>query len=134
MRRRLCCSPGLPGGSDSKESACKAGDPGLIPRSGRSSGEGNGHPLQHSGLENPHGQGSPVGYSPRGHKGLGTAEPQTLSPSMLLSSHKDLLSLPLTRQTASHLTAFALAVSTAWGSVPRSFSYFIFQLKGHLLK
>ena len=75
-----------------------------------------------------------MGYSPRGHKGSGTAEPRTLSPSMLLSSHRGLLSLPLTRQTASHLTAFALAVSTAWGSVPHSFSYFIFQLKGHLLK
>ena len=35
-----------PGGSDSKESACSAGDPGLIPGSGRYSGEGNGNPLQ----------------------------------------------------------------------------------------
>ena len=31
---------GFPGGSDSKESACNAGDPGLIPRSGRSPGKG----------------------------------------------------------------------------------------------
>ena len=124
----------FPESSVGEEATHNSGDLSLIPGSGRSAGEGNGYPLQHSGLENPHGQGSPVGYSPRGHKGLGTAEPQTLSPSMLLSSHKDLLSLPLTRQTASHLTAFALAVSTAWGSVPRSFSYFIFQLKGHLLK
>ena len=36
-----------------KESACNAGDPGLIPGSGRSPGEGNGYPLQCSGLENP---------------------------------------------------------------------------------
>ena len=43
---------GFPGGSDSKESACSAGDPALIPRSGRSRGEGNGHPLQYSCLEN----------------------------------------------------------------------------------
>ena len=43
---------GFPGGSDSKESACNAGDPGLIPGSGRSPGEGNGYPLQYSGLEN----------------------------------------------------------------------------------
>ena len=35
---------GFPGGSDSKESACNAGDPGLISGSGRSVGEGNGHP------------------------------------------------------------------------------------------
>ena len=32
---------GFPGGSDSKESACNAGDPGLIPGSERSPGEGN---------------------------------------------------------------------------------------------
>ena len=36
-----------------KESACNAGDPGSIPGSGRSSGEGNGYPLQYSSLENP---------------------------------------------------------------------------------
>ena len=42
---------GFPAGSDSKESACKAGDPGSIPGSGRSPGEGNGNPLQHSCLE-----------------------------------------------------------------------------------
>ena len=41
-----------PGGSDNKESACNAGDPGLIPVSGRSPGEGNGNPLQYSCLEN----------------------------------------------------------------------------------
>ena len=42
---------GLPGGSDSKESACDAGDLGLIPGSGRYPGEGNGNPLQYSCLE-----------------------------------------------------------------------------------
>ena len=36
-----------------KESACNAGDPGSIPGSGRSPGEGNGNPLQYPGLENP---------------------------------------------------------------------------------
>ena len=41
-----------PGGSDGKESACNAGDLGLSPGSGRSPGEGNGNPLQYSGLEN----------------------------------------------------------------------------------
>ena len=35
-----------------KESACNAGDPGSIPGSGTSPGEGNGNPLQHSCLEN----------------------------------------------------------------------------------
>ena len=43
----------LPCGSDSKESACNVGDPGSIPESGRSPGEGNGNPLQYSCLENP---------------------------------------------------------------------------------
>ena len=43
----------FPGGSDGKASACNAGDPGSIPGSGRSPGEGNGNPLQHSCLENP---------------------------------------------------------------------------------
>ena len=44
---------GCPGGSDSNESACNAGDLGSIPGLGRSPGEGNGNPLQYSCLENP---------------------------------------------------------------------------------
>ena len=40
-------------GSDGKASAYNAGDPGSIPGSGRSPGEGNGNPLQYSCLENP---------------------------------------------------------------------------------
>ena len=43
----------FPGGSEGKVSACNAGDPGSIPGSGRSPGEGNGNPLQHCCLENP---------------------------------------------------------------------------------
>ena len=43
----------FPGGSGGKESACKAGDPGSIPRSGRSPGKGNSYPLQYSCWENP---------------------------------------------------------------------------------
>ena len=43
---------GFPGGSDSKASACNAGDLGSVPGSGRSPGEGNGNPLQYSGLGN----------------------------------------------------------------------------------
>ena len=39
---------GFPGGSLVKESACNAGDAGLIPGSGRSPGEGNGYSLQNS--------------------------------------------------------------------------------------
>ena len=48
---------GLPGGSDDKESACNAGDLGLIPGLGRSPGEGNSYQFQYNGL-----------YSPWGHK------------------------------------------------------------------
>ena len=39
-------------GSDGKVSAYTVGEPGLIPGWGRSSGEGNGYPLQYSCLEN----------------------------------------------------------------------------------
>ena len=49
---------GSPGGSDSKESAYSAGDPGLIPGSGRSLGEGSGNPLQYPCLENPMDRGA----------------------------------------------------------------------------
>ena len=44
---------GFHGGSEVKASASSAGDPGLIPGSGRSPGKGNGKPLQYSCLENP---------------------------------------------------------------------------------
>ena len=43
---------GFPGGSAGKESTCNVGGLGLIPGLGRSPGEGNGYPLQYSGLEN----------------------------------------------------------------------------------
>ena len=49
---------GFPGSSGGKESAGNAGDPGLIPGSGRSTGEGNHNPLQHSCLENPMDRGA----------------------------------------------------------------------------
>ena len=43
---------GFSGGSAGKESSCNVGDLGSIPGLGRSPGEGNGYPLQYSGLEN----------------------------------------------------------------------------------
>ena len=49
---------GLSGGSDSKESACNAGDPGSIPWSGRSPGEGTNNPFQYCCLENSMGRGA----------------------------------------------------------------------------
>ena len=50
---RITAPPGFPGGSEVKASASNAEDPGSIPESGRSPGEGNGNPLQCSHLENP---------------------------------------------------------------------------------
>ena len=48
----------FPGGSDCKESACKAGDPGSVRGLGRAPGEGNGNPLQYACLENPMDRGA----------------------------------------------------------------------------
>ena len=52
-RSRICREVSIKAGSDGKESACNAGDPGSIPELGRSSGEGNGNPFHYSCLENP---------------------------------------------------------------------------------
>ena len=62
----------FPGGSNSRASAYNAGDPGLIPGSGISPGEGNSNPFQYSCLENSmdrgtwwaavHGVGQRVGH------------------------------------------------------------------------
>ena len=49
---------GFPGGLDSKESACNAGDPGSVPGLGVCPGEGKGHPLQCSYLETPRDRGA----------------------------------------------------------------------------
>ena len=49
---------GFPGGSDSKESACNAGDLGSIPGLGKHPGEENSNPLQYSCLENPMDKGA----------------------------------------------------------------------------
>ena len=62
----------------SKECACNAGDPVLIPGSGRPPGERHGNPLQYSCLENPM-ERSLADYSPWGCKELDTAEPLTLT-------------------------------------------------------
>ena len=63
---------GFPGGASGKESGdANAGDSrdaGSISGSGKSPGGGNGNLLQYSCWEKSHGQKSPVGYSPWGHK------------------------------------------------------------------
>ena len=74
---------GFPHSSVGKESACSAGDPGSIPGSGRSTGEGNGKPLQYSCLENPTDRGAwratVYGVSGVGHN-LATKPPTTTLP------------------------------------------------------
>ena len=60
---------GFPGGSEVEASACNSGDLGSIPGSGRSSGEGNGNPLQYSFLENPM-DGGALGLQSTGSQSL----------------------------------------------------------------
>ena len=64
---------GFPGGSEVKVSAWNAGDPGSIPGSGRSPGEGNGNPFQYS-CWRIHGGRSLVSYSPWGREESDTTE------------------------------------------------------------
>ena len=66
--KSLCWTPGFPGGSDAKESACNVGDLGSISELGRYPREGHVNPLEYSCPENPHGQRSLAGYSPWYHK------------------------------------------------------------------
>ena len=66
----------FPGGSDGKESACNAGDTGLIPRLGRPPGEGNSPVFLPREC---YGQRSLAGYSPWHHKDSDTTEQLTLS-------------------------------------------------------
>ena len=71
---------GFPDGSQDKESSYNAGDLGLMPGSGRSPGEGNGNPLQHSCLENSMERRAWwATYSPQGRKELDMSERLTLS-------------------------------------------------------
>ena len=63
---------GFPCGSAGKESTCNVGHQGSIPGFGRSPGEGQGYPLQYSGLENPM-------DSPWGHKESDPTERLSLS-------------------------------------------------------
>ena len=62
---------GFPGGSDGKESACSAGDPGSVPGLGQSPGEGNGNPLQYSCLVNPMNREEPGMLQSMGSQGVG---------------------------------------------------------------
>ena len=65
---------GFPGGSEAKESACNAGDPGLIPGLGRFPWRRKWQPTPVFLPGESHGQRSLVGYSPRGRKELDRTE------------------------------------------------------------
>ena len=65
---------GFPGGLDSNESTCNAGDLGLIPGLGRFPGEGHGNPLQYFCLENPMDRGTWWAYSLWGRTELDTTK------------------------------------------------------------
>ena len=80
----------FPGSSDSKESACNAGDQGFIAGSGRSPEERNGNPLQYSCLENSM-------HKPWGRKESDLTEQLTLMLNLFLSEHQLLLLLLLSR-------------------------------------
>ena len=58
INERLGNGKGFPSGLDSKQSACNAGDPGLISALERSPGGGHGNLLQYSCLENPTDRGA----------------------------------------------------------------------------
>ena len=62
---------GFPGGSDGKESACNAGDPGSVFESGRSPGEGKDYPLQYFAWR------IPWTEEPGGLQSMGVAKSQT---------------------------------------------------------
>ena len=75
IKRRVSKPPGASLVAQTvKVSAGNAGDPGSIPGSERSPGEGNGNPLQYSCLEKSQGPRSLVGYSPWGRKESDTTE------------------------------------------------------------
>ena len=78
---------GFPYSSVGKESACNAGDPGSVPGSGRSPGEGNGNPLQDYCLETPMDRGA---WQATGH---GVAESDTTERTSLSVYIRDLSSL-----------------------------------------
>ena len=69
LRRIKLAIWGFPGGSDSKQSACNAGDPGSVLELRRSPGEEHGYPLQHSCLENPRDRGAWRAAAHRGAEG-----------------------------------------------------------------
>ena len=85
----------FPGGSEGKESACNARDPGSVPGFGRSPGERKWQPTPVFLPEEFHGQRSLVGYRSQGCKELDTTEMTCPHTVVLISAvqHNDLVTL-----------------------------------------
>ena len=97
----------------SKASAYNAGDPGSMPASGRSPGEGNGNPLQYSCLENPMGRGAYSGLQSMGSQRVG----HNWATSLHFTSNNNnegICHLPLQRLNPVLLQL--LTFNTLWGS------------------
>ena len=119
----------------SKESACNAGDPGLIPGSGRSPEEGNGNPLQYSYLENPR-QRSLAGYSSRvtrlGHDLATKFSSAQFSPSVMSDSlrpHESQHARPPCPSPTPRV--HSSSCSSSWWCHP-AISYSVFPFSSHL--
>ena len=82
------CKWGFTGGSDDKESACNAGDLGLIPGLGRSLEKGMGTHSHILALRI-HEQRSLAGYIPRGHRESDTIEWPTLTITNIINLNTD---------------------------------------------
>ena len=108
------------GGSNSEEPVCNAGDLGLITGLGRSPGGGHGNPLQYFCPENPHGQRSLVGYSPRGHKESDTTEQLSTAQAQDASTATLGFWLVQLNRWGSHLLTGILEEDQVWGKMTGS--------------
>ena len=99
---------GFPGGSDSKESACNAGDPRSTPGSGRSPGEGNGSSI--FAWKNPMDNGDRQAIIPGGHKVSDMTEQLTHAHREVLCAKK-LKFLAKTTQSQRHFVQIRMKIS-----------------------
>ena len=129
------CHMGFPSGSDCNESACNAGDPGLIPGSGRSPWSRTWQPISAFLPKEAHGQRSPASYSPWSHKESDTVEWLTLPvphwtwDSQMCLAPPCLRTFTLTVTSVWKILVLFLSTPTFASTPPPSFRP---QLEGHL--